>query len=218
MSVTTVCKDISELTAAAQKACRLFLSECERRGLKVRITETYRSQDRQNYLYEQGRTRPGKVVTWTHNSRHTSRRAWDICQNVRGQEYVSKAFFKACGDAAKKYGITWGGLWSTPDTPHFEIPKNWNYTEGADEEMTAEERKKFNRLVEVVEDLTAKIDTLQKQNRVYHYFDELPEYAFDVIKKLWDRGIYKGSSASDLNLPDTLMRVLVINDRVGLYD
>ena len=59
MSVTTVCKDISELTAPAQKACRLFLSECERRGLKVRITETYRSQERQNYLYEQGNA-PGE--------------------------------------------------------------------------------------------------------------------------------------------------------------
>lgn len=33
------------------------------------------------------------------------------------------------------------------------------------EYMTEEERKKFNRLVEVVEDLTAKIDNLQKQNK-----------------------------------------------------
>ncbi len=31
-----------------------------------------------NYLYEQGRTRPGQVVTWIRNSNHTSRRAWDI--------------------------------------------------------------------------------------------------------------------------------------------
>ena len=212
MSVTTVCKDISELTAAAQKACRLFLTECERRGLKVRITETYRSQERQNYLYEQGRTRPGKVVTWTHNSRHTSRRAWDICQNVRGQEYVSKAFFKACGDVAKKYGITWGGLWSTPDTPHFEIPKNWNYTEGADEEMTAGEKAKMTELENRIAELE------KNREKVYHYFNELPQYAYDTVKKLWDRGIYKGVSASDLNLPESLMRQMVMNDRAGLYE
>ncbi|CAM5566737.1 putative protein OS=Lysinibacillus sphaericus OX=1421 GN=LS41612_07820 PE=4 SV=1 [Lysinibacillus sphaericus] len=42
------------------------------------ITETYRSQARQHYLYTQGRTRPGKVVTWTLNSNHKSSLAWDI--------------------------------------------------------------------------------------------------------------------------------------------
>lgn len=217
MSVTTACRDISELTPTAQKACNLFMAECKKQGLNVLITETYRSQGRQNYLYEQGRTRPGNIVTWTKNSRHTSRRAWDICKNVKGGEYSDKSFFIKCGQVAKDLEIMWGGDWSIPDTPHFEISENWSY-KGDDEDMTEEERKKFNRLVEVVEDLTVKIDNLQKQNKVYHYFDELPEYAFDTIKNLWDKGIYKGSSASDLNLPDTLMRVLVINDRAGLYD
>ncbi|MDM5350262.1 M15 family metallopeptidase [Lysinibacillus sphaericus] len=78
-SVTQTCRDLSELTAAAQTACRLLFQECFKAGIvDIFITETYRSQARQNYLYEQGRTRPGQVVTWTRNSNHTSRRAWDI--------------------------------------------------------------------------------------------------------------------------------------------
>ena len=127
MSVTKTCRDISELTKNAQKACNLFMERCKAAGLNVLITETYRSQERQNYLYEQGRTRPGNKVTWTKNSRHTSRRAWDICKNVKGAEYSDSSFFKKCGAIAKELGIIWGGTWKTPDTPHFEVDEGWTY-------------------------------------------------------------------------------------------
>lgn len=132
---TKACRDISALSPVAQRACRAFLRECEKEGLPVLITETYRSQVRQNYLYEQGRSRPGKVVTWTKNSRHTGRMAWDICKNVRGQEYSDLRFFEKCGAVAKRLGITWGGTWSTPDRPHFEVDKNWKYDGKGEDEM-----------------------------------------------------------------------------------
>ena len=125
MSVTTTCRDIKQLNPVAQKACNLFMEECKKAGLKVLITETYRSQARQDYLYAQGRTRAGNVVTWTKSSRHTSRMAWDICKNVKGQEYSDAKFFEQCGAIAKKLGITWGGTWSTPDKPHFEVTASW---------------------------------------------------------------------------------------------
>ena len=135
MSITETCRDISELTPVAQTACNLFMQKCKEQGLNVLITETYRSQERQNYLYEQGRTRPGNKVTWTRSSRHTSRRAWDICKNVKGQEYSDNNFFKKCGDIAKTLNITWGGAWSTPDTPHFEVTENWQMPKGDDIDM-----------------------------------------------------------------------------------
>lgn len=60
-------------------ACRLLFQECFKAGIKnIFITETYRSQERQKYLYAQGRTRPGQIVTWTLDSNHKSRLAWDI--------------------------------------------------------------------------------------------------------------------------------------------
>lgn len=124
--VTRACRDIEQLSVQAQSACALFLEKCKQQSLNVLITETYRSQNRQNYLYEQGRTRPGKKVTWTYTSRHTSRRAWDICENIKGREYANPSFFKRCAEVAADLGITWGGDWnSTPDTPHFEIDQNW---------------------------------------------------------------------------------------------
>ncbi|MGM9925216.1 MAG: M15 family metallopeptidase [Bacillus sp. (in: firmicutes)] len=125
MDVTRTCRDIDELNPVAQEACRLFLEECEAAGLDVFITETYRSQARQNYLYEQGRTRPGPKVTWTRNSNHKSRMAWDIAVSPPKNLYDASVLKKA-GAIAKRLGITWGGDWrDSPDMPHFEVKANW---------------------------------------------------------------------------------------------
>lgn len=211
--VTKTCRDISELSPNAQQACRLFISECKKQGLNVLITETYRSQARQNYLYEQGRTRPGNKVTWTKNSRHTSRRAWDICKNVKGQEYSDKAFFISCGNIAKKLGITWGGTWKQADNPHFEVSENWvvpkEYKE--DEPMTAEEKKAFNELLDRVKKL--------ENPMIYNYVDSnMPVYARPTIKKLMNNGYLKGNSDGTLGLDINMLRLLVILDRSGVFD
>lgn len=130
MSVTITCRDINELHVTAQAACRLFLQECERAGVKIFITETYRSQARQNYLYEQGRTRPGQVVTWTKNSNHMGRLAWDIAVSPPVNLYDTATLNKA-GAIARKLGITWGGDWpNNIDRPHFEVKTTWKAPAG----------------------------------------------------------------------------------------
>ncbi len=200
MSVAKTVRDISELTVNAQKACNLFLEECKRQGLNVLITETYRSQERQNYLYEQGRTRPGNKVTWTKSSRHTSRRAWDICKNVKGGEYSDSAFFKKCGEIAKKYGITWGGTWKTPDTPHFEISEDWEYKEV--NEMTNEEKKEFEALKEKVRKL--------ENPMIYNYVDEnMPVWAREAVQYFMDAGVLRGTG-DGLGLSDSKLWFLTI--------
>ncbi len=94
-------------------------------------SQKYRSQARQNYLYEQGRTRPGQVVTWTRNSNHTSRRAWDIAVAPPRNLYDISTLSKV-GAIAKKLGITRGGYWPVGqyDAPHFEIPTTWKMPAG----------------------------------------------------------------------------------------
>ncbi|WP_051405039.1 M15 family metallopeptidase [Bacillus cihuensis] len=124
MSVTTTCRDINELHPVAQRACRLFLDECKKASIYIFITETYRSQARQDYLYAQGRTRQGQKVTWTLKSNHTGRMAWDIAVSPPLGLYDVNTLKKA-GEIAKKLGITWGGTWSTPDMPHFEVKVSW---------------------------------------------------------------------------------------------
>lgn len=43
---------------------RAFLLECERQSVDVVIICTYRSNEEQAATYAQGRTKPGKIVTW----------------------------------------------------------------------------------------------------------------------------------------------------------
>ncbi|MGE6515211.1 M15 family metallopeptidase [Lysinibacillus sphaericus] len=130
-SVTTTCRDLAELLPAAQTACRLLFQECYKEGIKnIFITETYRSQERQKYLYAQGRTRPGQIVTWTLNSNHKSRLAWDIAVGPP-QSLYDVTTLNRVGAIAKKLGIEWGGTWTNAiDRPHFEVKPTWLMPKG----------------------------------------------------------------------------------------
>lgn len=193
-------RDISRLNKNAELACRLFLSECEKEGLSVLITETLRTAERQNELYAQGRTKPGKIVTWTKNSRHMSGNAWDICKNKKGEEYSDTSFFLACGKIAKRLGITWGGDFKNKDMPHFEVDNSWEVTN----------LEEFAKLREDVENL-------KKDKKVFRYTVDIPEYARGVVQKLLDSGILAGKSDDNLDLSEDLVRMLVILDRCGVF-
>ncbi|MEV9640406.1 M15 family metallopeptidase [Mammaliicoccus sciuri] len=131
MSVTTTCRDVSELSPVAQTAIKLLFQELYKAGIRdVFVTETYRSQARQKYLYAQGRTRPGNIVTWTLNSNHASRLAWDIAVAPPKSLYDVSTLNKA-GAIARKLGITWGGDWKNNlDRPHFEVKPGWKIPNG----------------------------------------------------------------------------------------
>lgn len=208
-------KDITALLPNAQTACNLFLAKCAEQGLKVRITETYRSQARQNELYAQGRTKPGNIVTWTKSSRHTSRRAWDICQDIKGKEYdTSTGFFDKCGVIAESLGITWGGKWSTPDKPHFEVSEYWQKPKSI-----IEEEREMEELRRQIKELTKQVELLSQQApKVYRYTKDVPAWGRPTVQKLMNKGIYSGAAADDLNLSEDMLRIFVINDRAGLYD
>lgn len=159
-------RDIKELLPVAQMACNLFLAECEKQGLKVFITETYRSQQRQNELYAQGRSKPGSIVTWTLSSRHTSRLAWDIATS--GANLYDTSVLKKTGQIALKLGITWGGEWTTPDMPHFEVSTNWQMPkEVVDVKSSVKKRYGFD-------------DNTMLYLEMYRYSDAL-------LKRLWEK-------------------------------
>ena len=140
--MSSACRDINELLPAAQKACRIFMKKCGEAGLKIFITETYRSQARQNELYNQGRTTPGQIVTWTKKSNHTGRLAWDIA--CIGKELYDISVLNKAGQIGKSLGITWGGEWATPDKPHFEVKADWKEPK-EEKEMTQEQ---FNKMMD----------------------------------------------------------------------
>lgn len=123
------CRDINALNPIAQEACRLFLDECKKSGINVFVTQTLRSAQYQNQLFQQGRTTSGKIVTsldgYKKKSNHQSGYAWDVAVSPPYDLYDDNILNKA-GQVAKRLGITWGGTWTSfIDKPHFEIKSNW---------------------------------------------------------------------------------------------
>lgn len=125
-------KDIDLLRQDVGDNCRLWLERCQAAGLKVLITNTVRDTAYQSWLYEQGRTRPGGIVTNgkipTFHSVEAGL-AFDFCKNEKGHEYDDPAFFRQAAALAKEMGFTWGGDWkSFPDMPHVQWDDGGRYT------------------------------------------------------------------------------------------
>lgn len=120
-----ICKDLNKLSPNAKLAAEYLLEACVEAGLNIKVTETLRTTQRQQELYAQGRTKPGKVVTQLdgvkQKSIHQSSNAFDVCQNIRGKEY-EEAIIKQVGKLGTQIGLEWGGSWKGfVDSPHFQL-------------------------------------------------------------------------------------------------
>ena len=74
----------------------------------------------------------------------------------------------------------------------------------------------YDELNDRIADLTEEVRKLSPM--IYNYIDDnMPEWAVPTVQKLVDKGFLLGDE-NGLGLTDELMRVLVINDRAGLYD
>ena len=72
-------RDINSLDQDVQGTVAQLIADAKADGITLTIAETARGQDRQAYLYGQGRgNNPGNVVTWTLDSDHAGRRALDL--------------------------------------------------------------------------------------------------------------------------------------------
>lgn len=77
----------------------------------------------------------------------------------------------------------------------------------------------YEELKNMIKSLSVIVERLEASTeKVYNYTMEIPDWGRPTIQKLLDKGLYKGESESNLNLPENLLRTLVINDRAGLYD
>jgi hypothetical protein len=120
-------KKIAELIPEFRTQVEQLMLQGLAAGLRPEIVEARRSQDRQNELYEQGRTKPGAIVTWTKDSAHTRGEAVDIAQLDENGNITYKTtgdFYPKMGAIGKSLGMIWGGDWKgKTDLPHFQYAK-----------------------------------------------------------------------------------------------
>ncbi len=142
MAVTDQCRDAGKLNVLVQVMLAAALKEIKSAGVNPLVVETYRSKERQYYLYGQGRTaaqcvaagipaakakkyaRSGKQCTWTLNSIHIQKKAVDVIPMRNGkaiwnaQDKDSKKII----EIMQKYGFEAGANWTkSPDSPHFQV-------------------------------------------------------------------------------------------------
>ena len=122
-------RKVEELIPEMQGKARSFAVAMAEAGIPFMWTCTYRPQSEQDALYAQGRTAPGRKVTWTLHSKHTERVAfdiailkdgkptWDVKVSVDGDSIPD---YEEAGKIGEGLGLVWGGRWNTPDYPHFE--------------------------------------------------------------------------------------------------
>lgn len=102
--------------------------------IPLTVIEGVRTRERQAELYAVGRTKPGKPVTWTLNSKHCDGLAVDLAPIPL--DWSNRASFLALAGAmfaaAQRVGVTlrWGGDFDgdgiygergESDLPHFEL-------------------------------------------------------------------------------------------------
>ncbi len=87
--------------------------------------------------------------------------------------------------------------------PHRTLDMGWNrFLAMIQAELTKEENKLTR------EEVQAMIDT--SKERIYHYWDELPEWAYAPIMALYRKGYFFGAAPDDLDLSYGTMRVLAV--------
>lgn len=61
-------------------------------------------------------------------------------------------------------------------------------------------------------------ETGEDEGMIYNHIVDVPEWARPTIQKLVDKGYLKGDGKGNLELNETMLRLLVINERAGLYN
>ena len=90
--------------------------------IKLRVTQALRTFKMQDDLYAQGRTMPGKIITYAKGGRswHNYGLAFDVVEII-GKEANWNTKWDKIAEIAKRFGFDWGkivnGSW---DTPHFQ--------------------------------------------------------------------------------------------------
>ena len=58
----------------------------------------------------------------------------------------------------------------------------------------------------------------EEVEKLYNWTVEVPEWARPTVQKLLDKGYLQGNDKGELELTYSMLKLLVINDRAGLYD
>ena len=103
--------DVELLEPVTKQRVDAIIADAKAHGIDLMVFETYRSQERQQVLFEQGVTKLRQVGV------HHYGLACDIVKSLNG-EPSWKGDFSLLGQLAKEHGLIWGGDWGAPNRQH----------------------------------------------------------------------------------------------------
>lgn len=112
-------RDLAELEPWTKQKVEAWVNACRERGVDVLVYCTHRTADEQKALYDQGRTKPGRIVTnaaaW--QSWHNYRRAADAVPLLHGKPLwrydADRIEWQVFAEEAARAGLEWAGTWKT---------------------------------------------------------------------------------------------------------
>jgi peptidoglycan L-alanyl-D-glutamate endopeptidase CwlK len=117
-------RSLDDLNPVVRSLAERHISLCKENDLDVIITQTLRTIEEQDALYEQGRSLPGKIVTKAKGgqSYHNFKLAYDIAIRVNGQiDWNNMELYKQAGELGVSLGLEWGGDFKKiKDNDHFQ--------------------------------------------------------------------------------------------------
>ena len=118
-------RSLDDLIPPAKERVERFLSLCKDKDIDLLVTSTYRDNESQQALYEQGRTTAGKVVTNAKagDSWHNWRCAVDVVPMVNGKPNWDglHPVWDQIGTLGEQAGLEWAGRWRTfKELAHFQ--------------------------------------------------------------------------------------------------
>lgn len=117
-------KVIATLLPPLHGPARQLVRKAAEAGIQIKLISGTRTYAEQQALYDQGRTKPGKIVTNAKpgSSWHNHGAAFDIGIFRDGQYVPESPAYRTVGQIGKKLGFEWGGDFSSiVDEPHFQM-------------------------------------------------------------------------------------------------
>lgn len=119
---------VTDLLPLVKRQADKLVQEMELLNLPIRITEGYRSPERQNELYAQGRNgdkRPVVTKAKAGESLHQYGVSIDVVFRKQGYDATNDQWL-AMATVAEQLGFEWGGKWNEfVDKPHLQMMKGY---------------------------------------------------------------------------------------------
>lgn len=187
-----------------------------------------------------GKLKDGTIATyqtlpWTYRGWHAGGSAnnsyigFEICEdNLQYKEYFDKVYKEAvelCVYLCKEFNLTEKNIICHSEGYKKGIASNhadvmhWFPKFGKSMDTFRADVKRALKEAKEMEELKKELEVIKEslKKNVYNSIEEVPVWAKPTIEKLVDKGYLKGDDKGNLNLDDNLIRILVINDRAGIY-